>query len=192
MPGPQQRHLRGFTLIELIVVIMLIGVMASALMPLAATSIRAYQTTEKRILAQDKLRYAMERMARELREVSYNATTGFAFVGLPTVNAPSGLSFQRVYFDTSGSASAAVTLTLTGTGGVLTLADSRYAGLGAQTLCDNVASVQFNLLDESGQVLTSPTPLNVYAVEIVVLLNADGANLTQSTTVELKNRLRST
>lgn len=182
--------MQGFTLVELILGIMLIGVLASALAPLAATSVRAYQTSQQKILAQDKLRYAMERMSRELREVSYTTASGFAFVGLPASSPSSSLTFQRAYFDTSGASSGAVTLTLALSGSTLTLADSRYSGLGAQTLCDTVSSVRFNLLDEAGQVLASATPLNVYAVEIVVQLNASGANLTQATTVELKNRLR--
>ncbi|MFM7024729.1 MAG: PilW family protein [Limnohabitans sp.] len=184
---PTRRSIGGFTLIELIVAIMLIGVLASALMPLAATSVRAYQASQTRVLAQDKLRYAMERMSRELREVSYTSASGFDFVGLTTTNPVSSLSFQRTYYGVNpGNA----TVTLSFAGSALTLTDSGYTALGAQTLCDTVSSVQFKLLDEAGQVLSSPSKTNVYAVEIVVLLNANGANLTQSTTVELKNRLR--
>jgi prepilin-type N-terminal cleavage/methylation domain-containing protein len=62
---------RGFTLIELIIVTVIMGIMATALVPLTVNSLRAYRETVEDVEVIDKLRYATERLAREVRQVQY-------------------------------------------------------------------------------------------------------------------------
>lgn len=178
----------GVALVELIVAIVLIGVLASVLVPLGATAVRTYQTAQARLTSQDKLRYAVERMARELREVKYDATSGLQFVGAIASNPVSQITFTRHYYDGAGVPSAAANVTLQLSGTDVRMSDSRFPGLAAQVLCDQVASLQFRFLDQAGQALATPTALNVFAIEITVTLNSSGSGLTQRTRVELKNR----
>jgi len=179
---------RGYTLVELVLVITLIGIMAGMLVPLAAGAVRAHQTTQSRLIAQDMLRYAVERIARELREVSYDPTTGFALVGTLTATPASQVTFRRVYYDSAGTASALATVSLLQSGSDLGMSDSRYSSLGIQVLCDQVAALQLTWLDQAGRALAAPTATTVDAVEITLTLNSTGFGLSQSTRVHLRNR----
>jgi MSHA biogenesis protein MshO len=62
----------GFTLIEMTMVIVVIGILAAATVPLLINSFRAYETNQTNLVTLSKLRYATERMAREIREVRYS------------------------------------------------------------------------------------------------------------------------
>jgi prepilin-type N-terminal cleavage/methylation domain-containing protein len=181
---PQQ----GYTLIELVLAISLIGIMAGMLAPLAASAVRAHQTTQSRLVAQDMLRYAVERIARELREVSYDTPSGFALAGTLTATPASQVTFTRRYYDSAGTASASATIQLLQSGSEVRLSDSRYTSLGAQVLCDQVAALQFTWLDEAGRAMAAPTATTVFAVEITLTLNSTGYGLSQSTRVQLRNR----
>ncbi len=179
---------RGYTLVELVLVIALIGIMAGMLVPLAASAVRAHQTTQSRLVSQDMLRYAVERVARELREVSYDPANGFALVGTFTVTPASQVTFTRRYYDHAGAASALATISLLQSGSDLGMSDSRYPSVGTQVLCDQVAALQLTWLDEAGGALAAPTATTVYAVEITLTLNSTGFGLSQSTRVQLRNR----
>lgn len=179
---------RGYTLVELVLVIILIGIMAGMLVPLAAGAVRAHQTTQLRLVSQDMLRYAVERIARELREVSYDPATGFSLVGTLTATPASEVTFQRLYYDSAGTASALATIALLQSGSDLGMSDSRYPSLGTQVLCDQVAAFQLTWLDEAGSALATPTATTVHAVEITLTLNSAGYGLSQSTRVQLRNR----
>ncbi len=66
---------RGFTLIELVISTVVIGIMAMALSPLMLSSLNAYDNTLGNLVLLDKLRYATERLAREIRGVQYASNT---------------------------------------------------------------------------------------------------------------------
>ena len=94
----------GFTLIELIIVMLLTSVLAMAALPPLTQVLRARARLHNHLDAVDSLRYATERMVRELRQTHYDATGG---------------GFQITPIDpvTSGSASS-TGLCLRRTGGV--------------------------------------------------------------------------
>lgn len=94
---------RGFTLIEMVVVVMIVGILASAAMPLAALHKRRSQEAELR-QALRTLRMAIDEHKRawDSGRIEKKAdTTGYppnlqALVqGVPEVNSPRG---QRIYF----------------------------------------------------------------------------------------------
>jgi prepilin-type N-terminal cleavage/methylation domain-containing protein len=69
---PGSGHQAAFTLIEAVVAIVLIGVLAMAVIPVIDSGVKTYATTTTSINTLSKLRYATERMAREIREVRRN------------------------------------------------------------------------------------------------------------------------
>ena len=71
-PGSGRQTASGFTLIEAVVTIVLIGVLAMAVIPVIDSGVRTYATTTNSLNALSKLRLATERMAREIREVRRN------------------------------------------------------------------------------------------------------------------------
>lgn len=63
---------RGFTLLELTIVIVLIGILAAFLAPVLTTAVNSYNITGRNVDAINKARYAMDRLAREIRAMRRN------------------------------------------------------------------------------------------------------------------------
>jgi prepilin-type N-terminal cleavage/methylation domain-containing protein len=68
------RRIEGVTLPELILVIVILGLLAAFVGPVLYNSMRAYERLEQSSVTQGKMRYAMERLSREIREMRRNAT----------------------------------------------------------------------------------------------------------------------
>ncbi|MDH4133202.1 MAG: type II secretion system protein [Gammaproteobacteria bacterium] len=68
-------HGRGFTLVEMVIVIVLLGILAAVGAPMIANGMRVAVTTGTGLDTLSQMRYATERLARELREVRLNGST---------------------------------------------------------------------------------------------------------------------
>ncbi len=91
----------GISLIELVIVMVLIGVLATLSAQPLLRAFHARSVVSNNLTAIDSLRYATERMVRELRQARYDARgTGFQLRALDPIsgisNASSGLCFERV------------------------------------------------------------------------------------------------
>lgn len=186
---------KGYTLIEMIIVIVVIGIMGAALAPVALSSLRAYNAIQDDVVALDKLRYATERLAREIREVKYSGNAfAFGAKGLGS------MTFTRTYETPSGP-SGDYTVTI-GTTTVLascitppsappcvTLTYSSPVNPGEQVLMDElgeVGNLQFRFYEQDGTTETSDNSLVRY-VGIDLIMMHNGHNYPQHTRVELKN-----
>jgi type IV pilus assembly protein PilW len=82
MPRNVPRRVRGFTLVELMVSLVLGLIVTGAALAMFLTNQRVYTTTESLGRVQENVRTAYELMARDMREAAGNPCE----IGLPTVN----------------------------------------------------------------------------------------------------------
>jgi MSHA biogenesis protein MshO len=188
---PDMQWARGVTLVELVIVIVVIGILAVAMGPLAMQSLRAYNNTLGDVVVLDKLRYATERLAREIRAVDYVSGTGFSF----TTMGANSMKLNRTLYDAAG-ASVTDTVTVGVSGVAVTLAYAALPAAGAQVLTDQLSSLAFTYLDQNGCAAGNVTPpctgaavtaSSVRMVQIDLNLTHNGNIYPQSTLIQLKN-----
>lgn len=186
------RRASGFTLIELVVATVILGIMAAALAPLALSSLRAYRETVDDVAVLDKLRYATERLAREIREVNAitnasNTLTNFDFTSM----ASNSVVFTRTYFPDIGSESSNTVVRICTDSGNLTLSYNSPAtscpDAQGKVLTNDLSTLTLSYFDQAGNSITTlPDKINVRSVNITLTLTHNGLPYTQQTRVELK------
>jgi prepilin-type N-terminal cleavage/methylation domain-containing protein len=67
--------MHGFTLIELVITVILLGLLSAAVIPVVTNTMRADVIYTNKAAAKDALRYAAERLALELGAMGYDKTT---------------------------------------------------------------------------------------------------------------------
>jgi prepilin-type N-terminal cleavage/methylation domain-containing protein len=60
---------RGYTLIETVIVIVIVAVLAAFIAPVLSNAVTSYDTTTRNVEVLTRMRYAMERMDREIRDM---------------------------------------------------------------------------------------------------------------------------
>ncbi|MGD8937342.1 MAG: prepilin-type N-terminal cleavage/methylation domain-containing protein [Thiogranum sp.] len=171
--GPYQN--RGFTLVELVAALVLLSLMASFALPYLGNGVRAYNDTARSLQTLGKLRYAGERVARELREIRRAPGGGFDIV------TPVGAPGDRIRFVKSDG----VRVTLDGSSPVVTLSYDSVAAETAFTLTDQLVGLTLNYYTRDG--LTQATSVNDVAfIEFELVLN-NGSEYSQRSRVALRN-----
>ena len=171
---PSNRSIpRGFTLIEMTMVIVILSVLAAATTPLLTNSFRAFETNQTNLVTLSKLRYATERIARELREVAFNGTNyQIAPMGANT------LSFTK-----NDAASTVVTIT---SAPPLVMLQYSTPAMSA-TLTDLVSSLQFQYFDIN-DVATASNVAVAYVDVVLTLTDPNSGAAVQRTRIALRNR----
>lgn len=145
-PSP---HQHGISLIELVVVMVLTSTLAVAAMQPILAAFKARAAVASNLSAIDGLRYATERIVRELRQTRYDAQgSGFLLLPLDPIagssNASNSLCFTRVG-GTAGSAHASIAVRRSGQ--LATLDRVIYPGCSAaspQALAERIGSLRFD------------------------------------------------
>jgi len=165
----------GFTLLEMIISLVILALLgASAGYGLRGGAL-AFTGNADTLHTLGKLRYASERMAREIREIRRDTVTP-AYYDI-TVMTGTMLSFTKR--DGTG-------VTLSGAPPVLTLAYTTPGG--TQTLTDEVASLAFAYYQADGSTAATGTA-DVAFIGFDLVLNRNGNSYPQRTRVALRNRL---
>ena len=164
----------GFTLLEMVIAILVLGLLGAAAGYGLVGGTLAFSNTADGVQTLGKLRYASERMAREVREIRRNPVTP-AVYDISTMNV-STLAFTK----TDGTS-----VILTGTPPLVTLAYSTPGG--THTLTDEVGSLAFSYLQTDGATAATGNS-DVAFVELELVLTRSGNNYPQRSRVSLRNR----
>lgn len=172
---------RGFTLVEMVISIMLIGILGAAAAMAIGQGVRASVESQTRVDTLSKLRMATERMAREIRQVRRDPATVTQYDILTRTS--TALSFRRL--DNDGT--SVRTVSLNGAAPpILTLGYDSPAG--TPTLTDQVSSVSFTYWQSDG-VTASTTNADLAFIDINLVLNDSFGNaFSQRTRIALRNR----
>lgn len=140
---------QGFSLLELVIVMVLTALLAVMAMQPILRAIQARATVANNLGSIDTLRYASERIVRELRQVRYDARgAGFQLIALNpiagAVNASSGLCFLRVG-GIAGNALSGIAIRQSGTQATLdNIAFPACAAVAPNRLADKLSALRFD------------------------------------------------
>lgn len=170
---PHRRNQKGFTLMEMVIGIVLLGILSVVGTTMISGSFTTTRVISNEHLAYSSARYAMERMVREIREIQYTTTTHV--VGISSMG-PGQLTFTA-----SGlNSSRAVSLSYVAPQVILTTSD------GSAPLVSSVSAFNLSYLDINRQ--TTANVNDVRYVRIAMTISPDQAQaLSLVTQVGLRN-----
>jgi prepilin-type N-terminal cleavage/methylation domain-containing protein len=87
------RRTEGFSMVELVLVIAILGILVVFVGPVLYNAMRSYAGIEVGTVTNAKVRYAMERIAREMRDIR-RQTTNSAYLDISGMSASSMAFFQ--------------------------------------------------------------------------------------------------
>ena len=182
--APDVRHgPAGYSLVDLLVALAVGGGLMASTLTLLHLGLRAWVWGAARVEAQQSARYALERLAGELREAGYDPTVaGIAPVVLAE---PTRVVFQR---DLNGNGVVdptreRVTYLLRAGETIL----RRDAGGGAQPVVEGVRGFRLDYLDRAGAPTTDPAA--VTAVRIRLEIGGADGGVVMETQATLRNLL---
>ena len=168
------RAVGGFTLMELVTVIVLVGILAIAVAPVLDSGVKTFRTTSASIDLLGKLRYATARMVREIREVRRNPANTAAY-DISTMTATT-LAFTK----TDGTA---VTISASPPDVMLSYSTPAVSAI----LTDALGSLKFSYYQIDGVTVATGVS-NVAFVRVDLTLTQNGVPYTEASWVTLRNQ----
>jgi prepilin-type N-terminal cleavage/methylation domain-containing protein len=166
----------GFTIIELVITMVLIGIVAFIVADAMSTGFKAYFTTDFRKEALDQARIATERMTREIRNVRSlgrdNDSDGNIDADIATATATS-----FCFTDVNGTT---ISFALSGTN--ILRGEGNCPPDSTNTLSENITSLSFSYIYASGTFATA-----IRRVQITLTSTISNESVTLQSEVYLRN-----
>jgi len=181
--APWGRNSHGFTLVELVISIVLIGILAAVGSSMISDSFTTTRLVDAATAGSGQARYALERLAREIREVKYGGSGSYCITTMTSTN----LVFKKTsgtYNGTCGTND--LTVTVNGSGSALTLAYSASPAVTA-TLSSPVSSFSMAYYDANNTVTASTSAIRFVVITLTVTDATSGQSTAQRTRVSLRN-----
>ena len=179
-----RRHDIGFTLVELIISIVLLGILAAVGSTIIVDSFTTTRIVNAGNNSSGQARYALERLAREIREIKF---VGSGLSGNYAISAPSPLSPSGTLVFTKSVGGADITVTINKSGSNLTLGYSSPAQ--TSTLSNQVSNFTLTFLPITGGASPPPDTSTVrfVVIDLSVTDPISGQSISQRTRVVLRN-----
>ncbi|MEK6747799.1 MAG: type II secretion system protein [Pseudomonadota bacterium] len=168
---PTHRAVTGYTMIELVLVIVIIGIMGGVGAQVFSSGLTAYTTTAASLDELNQLRFGMERIARELREIRY--TAGAAQIVTP-------FSATQITFTNNDGNVVTLTTSIPN----ITLAYTTPAA--SATLLRNITALSLAYKQNDGATAATATN-NLGFVDITVSAQVASGVYTRSTRVAMRS-----
>lgn len=179
----QPLYQRGYSLLELVMVIVMVGLIGTTIASLLSGGVGAFNSGREAVDTLSKLRLTSERLARELRTVRRDPVTPANFDFLSRT--PTSVQFRRLENDGT-TVTTVTTVTIDTSGSTLRLAYSTPAG--TYTLSDRLGSLTLSYLQQNGTAAATSNADIAFVDIALSLTDANGNNYPQRTRVALRNR----
>jgi prepilin-type N-terminal cleavage/methylation domain-containing protein len=165
------RRAEGFSLVELILVIVILGILAVFVGPVLFNAIEAYERTQTSGQTHAKVRYALERMSREIREVARGATD------VRTLQISTMTENTLAFVNTQGR-----TIVFSRTGNTLAMTYTTLTGV----LVDQIGSFSFAYFQPDATAVAG-TSSSLAFVQISLAVSEGSAQYASRLRVDIKN-----
>lgn len=165
------RRTEGFSLVELILVIVILGILAVFVGPVLFNAIAAYERTQTSGQTHAKVRYALERMSREIREVARGVTD------VRTLEISTMTENTLAFVNTQGR-----TIVFSRTGNTLAMTYTTLTGV----LVDQIGSFSFAYFQPNATAVAG-TSSSLAFVQISLAVSEGSAQYASRLRVDIKN-----
>ncbi len=184
--NPTSRRSSGFTLVELIISIVLIGILAVVGSSMIVDSFATARMVNADSASAGLARYALERLAREIREVKYagSGATGSYCITMAATN----LVFKKPVSgstDVTDCNTEVITVTISYGNPDLTLQYSSPAA--TSTLSDQVSSFSLSYIPDPVDATLTTGTIRFVVIQLTVTDATSGQSVSQRTRVALRN-----
>lgn len=178
---------RGFSLMEIVLGLMLLGILSVVGSNMITSGFYTTMTLSDEHLAHGAARYAMERMAREIREIQYDPTSGVVSIS-STMRTASQLSFVKTTLSGTSNVTFKFTSNANPTLGTIQMSYFQDDTSPANVLARNIKSFSFTYLaDSNGTVATSSNQVRFIQIDMSVVFSPTSVELPMRTLIKLRN-----